>query len=354
MCAPPPTTPAKSDFAGSCRAAGEPAARDLRVGWTALTVALVSALGCSALPGVVSAARVADGPSPPQSDAGPSVLSGLLDEALQDAAHARAEAAAAATALAKAEAVLEDERERRRELARSMCRADKILTVLTDAPSLSPRRAALVDSFDDVVGLFAGKAFKCSGVLVTANLVATAKHCVPADMVVVGTSIEAARDTRKVLGTRLHPDPLVDLALLFVAPLGKVQIHERRATVDTEAPLGEGVVVGFGASDPAGATGVEVLRSGDVDLAGWGCSPHEAARSGCVSAHEMVVRGGASDTCRGDSGGALFERWSGGYRLVAITSRALPGRTACGQGGIYTRVDAVAAWLRDEIVGRDR
>jgi hypothetical protein len=42
----------------------------------------------------------------------------------------------------------------------------------------------------------------------------------------------------------------------------------------------------------------------------------------------------------------VFERSADGLRLVAVTSRPIPGaRLRCGDGGIYTRVDAIASWL---------
>jgi V8-like Glu-specific endopeptidase len=59
------------------------------------------------------------------------------------------------------------------------------------------------------------------------------------------------------------------------------------------------------------------------------------------------------DTCQGDSGGPVFLIDSGGYTLIAVTSRPAPGIAddpvlECGGGGIYTIIgrQTVKAWLQ--------
>ncbi|MCC6653494.1 MAG: trypsin-like serine protease [Candidatus Eisenbacteria bacterium] len=206
------------------------------------------------------------------------------------------------------------------------------------------------DCFNDVVALLGGSRMKCTGVLLTTTMVLTARHCGAVDIVVMGTSVESARVMRRVRRTARHPNPRVDAMLLRIDEVPGACVHDRRRSDHKDPPDGTGVILGFGASDRHGRVGAEVLRHADVQLSGWSCSVRSARRNGCSPSHEMVVSGSAADTCFGDSGGALFERAGSTFRLVGITARALPSRgTACGQGGVYTRLDALAPWIAAEL-----
>jgi endonuclease G len=55
---------------------------------------------------------------------------------------------------------------------------------------------------------------------------------------------------------------------------------------------------------------------------------------------EFVAGGKGYDSCNGDSGGPAYIIVDGVRKVAGLTSRATRGATtACGQGGIYTRVD---------------
>lgn len=206
------------------------------------------------------------------------------------------------------------------------------------------------ECFADVVALLRAGKMECTGVLLTKNLVLTARHCRKVDTVLAGTSVESARARANVRTAVTHPSALVDAMLLKVDDVELPCKHDRRRSDQREPPDGAAVIVGFGASDHRGRDGATTARCGHVDLAGWSCSVRSRSRTGCWPSHELVVAGGASDTCAGDSGGALFERVGSAYRLVGITARALPSRgAACGQGGVYTRVDVIAPWIAAEI-----
>ena len=88
-------------------------------------------------------------------------------------------------------------------------------------------------------------------------------------------------------------------------------------------------------------------RRDSVAVFGWGCDAARAAAFACDPVREMVIaRRGDTDTCNGDSGGPVLELVGGSYRLIAITSRAVPSTVErCGDGGIYTRVDGIADWI---------
>jgi secreted trypsin-like serine protease len=89
----------------------------------------------------------------------------------------------------------------------------------------------------------------------------------------------------------------------------------------------------------------------DVPIIGWQCDARRQADYGCDPAHEMVIsRTAGRDTCDGDSGGPVFERIDGGWRLLAITSRPVAfSAVRCGDGGVYVRVDSLRSWIDEQL-----
>lgn len=150
-----------------------------------------------------------------------------------------------------------------------------------------------------------------------------------------------------------------DLALLELATSLDVQAVTRRSGADASPPIGVVTHLGYGAQDPDGRTGFGKKNQMLLNAEGWGCGRLAALTTGCDVATEMHIRGAPGrDTCRGDSGGAVFEfiarpgcmaaDGSPAFepRLIAVTSRSAAGaRRACGEGGIYTRVDVLSGWL---------
>lgn len=211
--------------------------------------------------------------------------------------------------------------------------------------------------FLDVVAVGSRKHWDCSGVLVRpsagttaigASFVLTAKHCLPATHILAGTNDVRSSLPIAIVESILHPNPKTDLALLQLAKRLPNSTHRRRVPGDGGGPSGAFRIVGFGADSADGRFGAGDIHIRDLPSNGWGCTVKSARALGCVPGAEMVVRGNAGhDSCRGDSGGPIYERFGCGFRLVGITSRAIPSsRRACGDGGIYTRVDAFAHWIQ--------
>ncbi|WP_141324721.1 S1 family peptidase [Myxococcus sp. AB025B] len=229
------------------------------------------------------------------------------------------------------------------------------------------------ESLADIVAVGSAVRWQCSGVLIEPNVVLTAAHCLPAFRVMVGDSIEEDQVVVPVVEAERHPDPSVDIALLRLARPLENPRHARRQSKDGAPPSHILSHAGFGASSVNGQSGFGAKREVLLDGDGWGCSAERSFREGCNPRHEMRVGGSPGrDTCSGDSGGGLFEFMprapaciSQSYcadpesfplmgverRLIAITSRSTAGaRVQCGQGGIYTRIDAIRSWLDSRLV----
>lgn len=202
---------------------------------------------------------------------------------------------------------------------------------------------------DAIVALLNPRGFACSGVLVAERWLLTARHCAGVDRAVFGSDVRELRAVRKIVTFKPGPFAL-DLALAQLdspAPVSPYHVY-----LGDEPPR-KVRVVGFGCTDaecriPSGRrTFFDVpLRSGS-----WGCEPRDAVRLGCRPSTEMVLsRWRASDTCTGDSGGAALSFDGKRWNIVGITSRAVADTLLrCGDGGIYVRVGAISAWLKDTI-----
>lgn len=204
------------------------------------------------------------------------------------------------------------------------------------------------DVHNEVVAVVHGDFLRCTGTAVAADVILTARHCLPATEVRVGARMDRPRQSRAVLGTAVHPDHGVDAALLVLAAPLKLKPVALRPDTATQPPLGEVVLVGYGATSAGGYRGEGRKRLTLVSVAGWGCDGARPQSTGCDPRLEMVVpRANGRDTCSGDSGAPIYEYMpDGSVRILAIVSRGLPNRqVACGQGGIYVRADRIADWV---------
>lgn len=213
--------------------------------------------------------------------------------------------------------------------------------------SYSPDRGA----HPAVVALANERGVMCSGVVVHRWLILTARHCSSARLVLFGRDASDPSETRAVRAWRAPPYARLDIALIVLDEPTRVAPYPLRPASDSAPPRGEVRLIGFGAIDALGVRGAGSRRLVDVPMMGWGCDPAREATTGCNGDFEMVLpRGSGNDTCSGDSGGPVLEEVEGRLRVVAVTSRSVSGAVLpCGDGGIYTRVDRVGAWLTSEL-----
>ena len=196
--------------------------------------------------------------------------------------------------------------------------------------------------------------FCCSGTLIAPQVVVSAGHCSGncASYVLLGESVNAEeRRIIKVRSRHLHPEYEVvgktirnDLTVLILDAAVETVAPRLIATTYEVENAREAWIVGFGTTDPAGAAGYGTrLVAGPAFFV-------DAANPtyGAIASIEVVLgkHPEGIDSCNGDSGGPIYIKTPNGEYVAASTSRPVKGsRTACGDGGIYVRLDKFLPWI---------
>jgi len=209
-----------------------------------------------------------------------------------------------------------------------------------------------VKTFSDCVAVGTATQWCCTGTLVAPNVVVTAGHCERGgcgSRIFVGANVEKPRDGRIIKVKQKMSNPGYkpprdqdDIAVLVLEDDVK-GVHPRAiATAALLAKARSVRVVGYGYTDTGGSTGYGIRRLVDVPLAGnpkkFGADP----RTEFVAGAPFLDK----DSCNGDSGGPAYVYQRGRWLLAGATSRATSSAVRpCGDGGIYTTVDAYRDWI---------
>lgn len=211
--------------------------------------------------------------------------------------------------------------------------------------------------FPDCVAVGGPLGWCCSGTLVAKNVVVTAAHCadVCLQKVFFGNDITGKGEEVVITNVYRHPDynPTTLSNDLAVAVLDRDVVYAPRPMERKGDPFAPQVVrvVGFGSTQVDGSGYAGIKRRADVPVRTWQCDrPIADCKYGCRRDLEFSAAVPAAaarrDSCKGDSGGPAYG-FLGSWILCGAVSRKTNNSVhECGDGGVYTRIQAYSDWIK--------
>jgi snapalysin len=189
----------------------------------------------------------------------------------------------------------------------------------------------------------------CTGSLIKANWVVTARHCGTPSSVRVGSINRSSGGVVvRVVRAVSHPSSGSDVKLLQLAS----NVTYAPAPIPTSSgAVGTATrIIGWGQTCAPRGCGSAPTVANELDtsiLADNRCS-------GIYSATEICTNNtnGNSGACYGDSGGPQVRQINGRWNLIGATSRAGNNNSTCATGpSIYGDLPAIRTWINTQVGG---
>ncbi|MFC0526087.1 S1 family peptidase [Phytohabitans kaempferiae] len=187
----------------------------------------------------------------------------------------------------------------------------------------------------------------CTGSLIKANWVVTAKHCPTPSSVRVGSVNRGSGGTVvSVTGAVNHPR--IDVKLLR---LGSSVSQAPAPIPTTSGAVGTATrIIGWGQTCPTRGCGSAPVLATELDTS----IVTDSRCLGIDGPYEICTNNtnGNSGACYGDSGGPQVRMISGRWNLIGATSRSGNGSAVCATGpSIYGDLSSIRSWINTQVGG---
>ncbi|MFI7575835.1 snapalysin family zinc-dependent metalloprotease [Micromonospora sp. NPDC049497] len=187
----------------------------------------------------------------------------------------------------------------------------------------------------------------CTGTLVKANWVVTARHCSTPSSVRVGSVNRTSGGT--VVGvTRSVSHPTIDVKLL---QLSSSVGYAPAPIPSTSGAVGTATrIIGWGLTCPYRGCGSAPTVAHELDTS----IVSDSRCIGINGPYEICTNntGGNSGACYGDSGGPQVRRINGVWNLIGATSRSGNNNSTCATGpSIYGDLPSIRSWINTQVGG---
>ncbi|MDG4797805.1 snapalysin family zinc-dependent metalloprotease [Micromonospora sp. WMMD1082] len=187
----------------------------------------------------------------------------------------------------------------------------------------------------------------CTGTLIKANWVVTAKHCPTPSSVRVGSTNRSSGGT--VVGvSRAVNHPNIDVKLFQLS--GSVSYAPAPIPTSSGAVGTATRIIGWGQTCAPRGCGSAPTVAHELDTS----IVADSRCSGINGPYEICTNNtnGNSGACYGDSGGPQVRRINGVWNLIGATSRAGNNNSTCATGpSIYGDLPAIRSWINTQVGG---
>ncbi|MBU2666932.1 trypsin-like serine protease [Actinoplanes bogorensis] len=239
-------------------------------------------------------------------------------------------------------------------LARTLLTAAAVLTVGLLTPAASASAADPVVGPSVVGGQQATENYPfmvytsgCTGSLIKANWVVTAKHCPTPSSVRVG-SINRTSGGTVVAVRRAVSHPSIDVKLFELAS----SVSYAPAPIPaTSGAVGTATrIIGWGQTCAPRGCGSSPTIAHQLDTS----IVADSRCGGINAAYEICTNntGGNAGACYGDSGGPQVRTVNGRWNLIGVTSRAGNNSSTCATApSIYGDLPSIRTWVNTQVGG---